>query len=116
MDNQPPHLTLKRAAQILGVHEQTLRAWERQGLIRMARLPKSGYRRVPAEEVERLKAAMLTGTADSAVGLARPRADAESLRQAEALADAVRAELAGLEEESTFDDLMASRRGRRWLP
>lgn len=113
---QPPHLTLKRAAQILGVHEQTLRAWERQGVIRMARLPKSGYRRVPAEEVERLKAVMLTGSANSTVRLAPPRADAESLRQAEALADAVRAELADLEEESTLDDLMASRRGRQWLP
>ena len=81
---QPPHLTLKRAAQILGVHEQTLRAWERQGLIRMARLPKSGYRRVPAEEVERLKAVMLTGSADSAVRLAPPSSAALRHREGSA--------------------------------
>lgn len=113
---QPPYLTLKRAAQILGVHEQTLRAWERQGLIRMARLPKSGYRRVPAEEVERLKTAMMTRSADSGVRLAAPRVDAESLRQAEALAEAVRAELASLEDDGTLDTFLASRRGRAWLP
>lgn len=116
MLSQPPYLTLKRAAQILGVHEQTLRAWERQGLIRLARLPRSGYRRVPAEEVERLQTAMLARATDPAVRLAPPRADAESLRQAKVLADAVRAELAGLEEEASLDSLMASRRGRAWSP
>lgn len=116
MLSQPPYLTLKRAAQILGVHEQTLRAWERQGVIRLARLPNSGYRRVPAEEVERLKTMMLASSLDSGVRLVPPRADAESLRQAEAAAAVVRAELAGLEDETTLDALMASRRGRRWLP
>lgn len=116
MLHQPPYLTLKRAAQLLGVHEQTLRAWERQGLIRMARLPRSGYRRVPAEEVERLKAAMLAPSPDAGVRLARPRFDAESLQQAEALAEAVRTELMSLEAEETLDTFMEGRRGRVWLP
>ena len=113
---QPPYLTLKRAAQILGVHEQTLRTWERQGLIRMARLPKSGYRRVPAEEVERLQTTMLARSSAPAVRLVPARSDAESLRQAEALADAVRAELASLEAEMTLDAFMEGRRGRLWSP
>ena len=113
---QPPYLTLKRAAQLLGVHEQTLRTWERQGLIRMARLPKSGYRRVPAEEVERLKTAMLARSPGSGVRLAPPRVDAESRRQAEELAEAVRTELMSLDAESTLDAFMEGRRGRVWLP
>ena len=44
------HLTLKHAAQQLGVHAQTLRSWEKRGLIKMFRLPGSNYRRVPVSE------------------------------------------------------------------
>lgn len=116
MVSQRRYLTLKRAAELLGVHEQTLRAWERQGLIRLARLPKSGYRRVPVEEIERLQAIMMRGAGELGVRLVPPRVDAESQRQAKALAEAVRAELAGLEEETSLDALMASRRGRAWSP
>ncbi len=35
MSQPTPYLTLKRAAHLLGVHKQTLRSWERRGLIRM---------------------------------------------------------------------------------
>src|SRR5262245_15019379 len=110
------YLTLKRAAQQLGVHEQTLRSWERKGLIRMARLPKSGYRRVPVEEVKRLQAVMTTSSASLAVRLDPPRQDYEALRQAYTLADAVRAELAAVESTVTFDEYIQTRRGRTWLP
>ncbi len=116
MLSQPPYLSLKQAARLLGVHEQTLRSWERQGLMRMARLPKSGYRRVPTAEVERLQALMLAAASPASIYLAPPRQDAAARQQADALADAVRVELAQLEEQGTLDDLMADRRGRVWLP
>jgi excisionase family DNA binding protein len=81
------HLTLKRAAQELGVHEQTLRAWEKRGLIRMVRLPGSRYRRVPVEEVERLKREMTSTQAGPAVHSGAPAQDAK-------VTETVQAELA----------------------
>lgn len=95
MIKQSTYLTLKRAAQVLGVHEQTLRSWERRGLIRLARLPQSGYRRVPVEEVARVQAAMLAGKELSGVRLVPPRLDPEALAQAQAAA--VHTELAEVE-------------------
>ena len=99
------YLTLKRAAQVLGVHEQTLRSWERKGLIRMAHLPKSGYRRVPVEEVERLRDVMLVGAEPTGVRFVAPNRDEAALT-----------ELAGYDSTSTFDEFMAARRGRIWAP
>jgi excisionase family DNA binding protein len=55
---ESPTLTIKQAAQMLGVHQQTIRNWERRGLIRLVHLPGSGYRRVLRTEVERLLAQM----------------------------------------------------------
>jgi DNA-binding transcriptional MerR regulator len=108
------YVTLKRAAQALGVHEQTLRSWEQRGLIRLIRLPGSGYRRVPVEEIERLQEEMTAQTGDERVRIDRPCRDAESLARAKALADTVCAELSDLESETTFDEFIASRRGRGW--
>jgi DNA-binding transcriptional MerR regulator len=110
------YLTLKRAAQQLGVHEQTLRSWERQGLIRMARLPKSGYRRVPVEEVKRLQSLMTVSNQGSGVRLKLPRLDDEAQAEARLLAAAVQAELAEIESIGTFDEFMKTRRGRSWWP
>lgn len=110
------YLTLKQAAQQLGVHEQTLRSWERKGLIHLARLPKSGYRRVPVEEVQRLQAVMHTGQTSAEVRMEPPQSDAAALSQAEALATAVRAELVDLAPTLTFDEFIQTRRGRTWLP
>lgn len=110
------YLTLKRAAQVLGVHEQTLRSWERKGLIRMAHLPKSGYRRVPVEEVERLRDVMLVGAEPTGVRFVPPNRDEAALAQAITLAAAVRTELAGYDPTSTFDESMTARRGRIWAP
>jgi hypothetical protein len=112
MTRIPNYLTLKRAAQMLGVHEQTLRSWERKGLIRIARLPQSGYRRVSAEEVKRLQGIMLAGGEPAGVRLAPPKRDAAALAQADALAHAVRADLSGMEATLTFAELMLLRRGR----
>jgi DNA-binding transcriptional MerR regulator len=113
---KPTYLTLKRAAQALGVHEQTLRSWERRGLIRLARLPQSGYRRVPVEEVARLQAAMLTSEEPSSVRLVPPRLDPDALAKASTQATAVRTELAEVESTITFDEFMQAWRGRTWSP
>ena len=120
------NFTLKRAAQTLGVHEQTLRNWEERGLIRMVRLPGSHYRRVPAAEVKRLVAAMQETppmlqtisppAAQLAVRLAPPNRTLAAQQQALSQANDVCAELAAWETESTFDAVMAARRGRTWLP
>jgi len=112
MSTSVNYLTLKRAAQVLGVHEQTLRSWEQQGLIRMARLPKSGYRRVPVDEVQRLQAVMLTDNPSNSVRIVPPRQDADAVAEAQALAALVRAELATLESSTTFDEFLQTRRGR----
>ena len=110
------HLTLKKAARMLGVHEQTLRSWERKGLIRMARLPGSQYRRVPVEEVRRLQDVLAAGKSSQGVRLEYPRKDAQSRALAAEEAEIVRAELAGIENDRTFDEVMQMRRGRTWSP
>ena len=46
-------LTISEAAQLLGVHQKTLRAWADKGLVPHVRLP-SGYRRFDRADVERL--------------------------------------------------------------
>lgn len=108
------YYTLKRAAQQLGVHEQTLRSWERRGIIRMARLPRSGYRRVPVEEVERLQAEMAAERCPG-VTMHPPRTDAESQAQARVLAAEVRVQMAEGDSDVSFDDFMQTQRGRVWL-
>ncbi len=113
MSESQAYLTLKRTAQVLGVHEQTLRRWEKRGIVRMVRLPGSGYRRVPVQEVRRLQAEMAAPRHVPGVRLAPPRRDADSLAQAQALAEAVCAELADLESATTLDEWLAERRGRQ---
>jgi excisionase family DNA binding protein len=112
----PTYLTLKHAARRLGVHEQTLRSWEKRGLIQLVRLPGSGYRRVPVKEVERLQDEMASPQPGSDVRIVPPHRDPESLAKAQVLADTVRAELADLESTTTLDEFMTSRRGRAWSP
>ena len=56
MEGKANYLTLKEAAEQLGVHPNTLRNWERRGVIRLERLPGSRYRRVPVYEVQRVGA------------------------------------------------------------
>jgi DNA-binding transcriptional MerR regulator len=116
MAETTPHLPLKRAAERLGVHQQTLRSWDKRGLMRMIRLPRSHYRRVPVAEVERLQAAMGMAPPATGVRLAAPRQDPDSIAQAQVLAEAVLAELAQLEMETNFEQFMAAGRGRSWSP
>ena len=91
-------LKLKEAARILGVHENTLRKWELQGLIRLIRLPGSRYRRVPATEVQRLVAQM-RGDLLHATGvrLDPPPTDVALLAEGQAMARKVKEELAKAE-------------------
>jgi excisionase family DNA binding protein len=44
------------AADRLGVHVNTIRNWARDGLIKVDRLPGSGYMRIPLGEVVRVEA------------------------------------------------------------
>lgn len=47
-------LNVRDTARRLGVHENTVRNWERRGLLRAVRLPGSGFRRFDAADVDRL--------------------------------------------------------------
>ena len=92
----------------------------------MVRLPGSHYRRVPAAEVKRLVAAMQETppmlqsvsppVALPTLRLAPPNRTLAAQQQAFSQANAVCMELAAWETESTFEALMAARRGRTWLP
>lgn len=61
-------LTVRETAELFGVHENTVRNWERRGILRAARLPMSGFRRFDPEEVERLRAQMLAQLAPATEG------------------------------------------------
>ena len=50
----PEILTLKQASEVLHCHPNTLRTWEREGLIQCIRFGKRGDRRFPKDEIMRL--------------------------------------------------------------
>jgi excisionase family DNA binding protein len=52
-------LNVRETAQQLGVHENTVRNWEQRGLLHGIKLPGSGFRRFPRDEVERMRREML---------------------------------------------------------
>jgi excisionase family DNA binding protein len=62
------YLSVRDTARALGVHENTIRNWERQGILRAVRLPGSGYRRFAAQDVERLSAEMFGQLAPASEG------------------------------------------------
>jgi excisionase family DNA binding protein len=53
-------LGVRKAADLLGVHENTLRRWEKAGLVRAVKLP-TGVRRFRPEEIDRLRKEMYDG-------------------------------------------------------
>jgi MerR HTH family regulatory protein len=55
-------------ARILGVHENTVRNWEKRGVLRAARLPGSEYRRFDRGEIERMRAEMFSQLAPATQG------------------------------------------------
>lgn len=54
------NVTVQEAARRLGVHPNTIRNWETQGLLMGVRLPGSRYRRFTTAEVERLRREMVS--------------------------------------------------------
>lgn len=46
---------VRRTADELGVHENTIRRWENQGIISAVRLPGSNFRRFTPDEIERVR-------------------------------------------------------------
>ncbi len=59
----PDLLNVRTTAQELGVHENTIRNWEKSGLLRGVKLPGSGFRRFPREEVERMRRELMSSYA-----------------------------------------------------
>jgi excisionase family DNA binding protein len=51
-------LNVRQAADLLGVHENTVRNWFDHGILRGFKLPGSGFRRFPREEIERMRREM----------------------------------------------------------
>jgi excisionase family DNA binding protein len=69
-DTTPPVLLgVRTAARQLGVHENTLRRWEKEGLVRACRLP-SGVRRFRAADIARMKDEIYGPSNDRAVAAA----------------------------------------------
>lgn len=130
MSEAQTYITLKAAARALNVHEQTIRNWERRGLIRLARLPGSRHRRVPVTEVARLQAQMRLPGPDTGatarprlpaqavpgdgVRIVRPSGDEAQVAAGRALAETIRRELADLETTTTLEQVMSALRGRAW--
>jgi len=123
VEGKQNYVTLREASEYLGVHPNTLRNWEQRGLIRLARLPGSRYRRVPKAEVERLAGQMDFGlpdptserwVRDGVLMLLPPPDDAELLAKAEAQAEDVKAQLAKVEPQGTLEEAMIELRGASW--
>lgn len=70
-------LGVRKAAEELGVHENTLRRWEEKGLIHAVKLP-TGVRRFRREDVERLRDEMWDDIAQASPTVASDRANARS--------------------------------------
>lgn len=54
-------LTIKAAAEVLDVSEQTLRRWDKAGKLRAKRHPMNGYRLYPRRQVLELRRQILSG-------------------------------------------------------
>jgi excisionase family DNA binding protein len=124
MEGKQGYVTLKEASAQLGVHPNTLRNWEQRGVISLARLPGSRYRRVPRAEVERLAndmdATLPNRTSErwqqsgAALLLLPPTEDAILLAAAEVLAEQVKAEIDLASPPNTLDEAMRTLRGASW--
>jgi excisionase family DNA binding protein len=70
-------LNVRETAEIVGVHENTIRNWADRGIIKAHKLPGSGYRRFAFEDVQKLIDAIRSGD----VELYRRTAEQERHRQ-----------------------------------
>ncbi len=57
--SQEELLTIKKAAELLGVSEQTLRRWDKLGKLRATRHPMNGYRMYSRDKLVKLRKQML---------------------------------------------------------
>ena len=88
------------AAELAGVHPQTLRIYEREGLVQPAR-SEGGTRRYSAEDVERLRLiAALTGDGLNLAGVKKVLALQQQLAELRATVERLEAELARRRERS----------------
>jgi len=53
-DELPKLLTIKQAAEVLNVHVETLRRWDKSGKLKAIKLNKRGDRRYKPEDLEKL--------------------------------------------------------------
>jgi MerR family transcriptional regulator/heat shock protein HspR len=82
------------AAELAGVHPQTLRIYEREGLVQPAR-SEGGTRRYSGQDVERLRViAALTGDGLNFAGVKKVLALRQELAQLQATIEQLEAELA----------------------
>jgi excisionase family DNA binding protein len=51
-------LNVRQTAKALGVHENTVRNLEKKGMLQAVRLPGSGFRRFPKEDIDRMREEM----------------------------------------------------------
>ena len=107
-------LTVREAARRIGVHEHTIRNWERKGLIRLAHLPGSNFRRVPVEEVERLVEQMEHPSSGMKVRIVKPNLSPEHRKLAREAARKIKQEIAASGGGPGLEADMASLRGRSW--
>jgi excisionase family DNA binding protein len=70
-------MNVRETAEQLGVHENTIRNWHERGQLQAIKLPGSGFRRFPREEVERMRREMLGSYAPTTEIPERPRTDIE---------------------------------------
>ena len=61
-------LNVRETASRLGVHENTIRNWEKHGILRAVRLPGSKFRRFNLETIEKLQEDMLSQLAPADTG------------------------------------------------
>ncbi|MFA5787807.1 MAG: helix-turn-helix domain-containing protein [Actinomycetota bacterium] len=64
----PRLLMVREVARRLGVHENTVRNWERRGVLHAIRLPGSGFRRFQPDEVDRMWEEMTSHLAPADTG------------------------------------------------
>jgi len=53
-DDKKELLTIREVAELLGVHQQTLRRWDNEGKLKAFRIGRVGHRKYKKEDIERL--------------------------------------------------------------
>lgn len=107
-------LSVRAAGLVLGVHEHTVRAWVRKGILQAIHLPGSNYSRFRPEEVRRVRLSMESGSRKGSVRIDPPDTDPESIEDAHRLHQEIMEELAQNPPEESLEEVMTRLRGRSW--